>query len=69
MNPSSPSSRNRASDESTLQPDIFSHGDHSTTNMASDVDRRLHDVGVAALAAVSQYPRPVNDHSGSFFFY
>jgi WD40 repeat protein len=70
MNPSSHSSRNRSSvpeDDSTLHSDIFSHADHSAqTNMASDVDRRLHDVGVAALAAVSQYPRPVNDHSGSF---
>jgi hypothetical protein len=28
------------------------------------VDRRLHDVGVAALAAVSQYPRAVDNAHG-----
>lgn len=34
--------------------------------MASDVDRHLHDVGVAAIAAVSQFPHAVNDQTGSF---
>lgn len=34
--------------------------------MASQDDQRLRDVGVAALAAVSQYPHPVNEESGSF---
>ncbi|KAJ5124852.1 uncharacterized protein N7515_008677 [Penicillium bovifimosum] len=38
----------------------------TSTNMASEVDRRLHDVGVAALAAVAQFPRPVNNQSDSF---
>ncbi|KAJ5338008.1 hypothetical protein N7452_004736 [Penicillium brevicompactum] len=76
MNPP-PSSMDRSSaredDASTLnstpRSDIFSSDDRSTpasTSMASDVDRHLHDVGVAALAAVSQYPHAVNDHSGSF---
>ncbi|CAG8096843.1 unnamed protein product [Penicillium olsonii] len=76
MNPQ-PSSVERSSaredDGSTLnstpRSEIFSSDDSSTpasTNMASDVDRRLHDVGVAALAAVSQYPHAVNNHSGSF---
>ena len=76
MNPP-PSSMDRSSaredDASTLnstpRSDIFSSDDRSTpasTGMASDVDRHLHDVGVAALAAVSQYPHAVNDHSGSF---
>lgn len=54
---------------STPRSDIFSNDDRSTsasTNMASDVDRRLHDVGVAALAAVSQFPHAVNNESGSF---
>ncbi|CAG8195509.1 unnamed protein product [Penicillium salamii] len=54
---------------STPRSDIFSNDDRSTsasTNMASDVDRRLHDVGVAALAAVSQFPHAVNTESGSF---
>ncbi|KAJ5622513.1 hypothetical protein N7528_005745 [Penicillium herquei] len=35
------------------------------TGTASEDDRRLHNVGVAALAAVSQYPHPV-DESDSF---
>lgn len=76
MNPP-PSSMDRPSaredDVSTLnstpRSDTFSSDDRSTpasTSMASDVDRHLHDVGVAALAAVSQYPHAVNDHSGSF---
>jgi hypothetical protein len=54
---------------STPRSDVFSSDDRSTsasTNMASDVDRHLHDVGVAALAAVSQFPHAVNDHTGSF---
>jgi hypothetical protein len=39
----------------------------AATNMTSEIDRRLHDVGVAALAAVSQYPRAENvAHSDSF---
>jgi hypothetical protein len=33
--------------------------------MASEEDQRLHDVGVAALAAVAQYPHAVNQESGS----
>ncbi|KAJ5085239.1 hypothetical protein N7532_010010 [Penicillium argentinense] len=33
--------------------------------MASEDDRRLHDVGVAALAAIAQYPHSVNDQSHS----
>jgi hypothetical protein len=54
---------------STPRSDLFSHDDRSTsasTNMTSDVDRHLHDVGVAALAAVSQFPHAVNDQTGSF---
>ncbi|KAG0154580.1 hypothetical protein PDIDSM_148 [Penicillium digitatum] len=36
-------------------------------NMTSEIDRHLHDVGVAALAAVSHYPRVVdNAYSDSF---
>jgi hypothetical protein len=34
--------------------------------MAAPEDQRLHNVGVAALAAVAQYPHAVNDESGSF---
>jgi len=33
--------------------------------MASEEDQRLHNVGVAALAAVAQYPNAVNEESGS----
>ncbi|KAJ5424570.1 hypothetical protein N7445_010543 [Penicillium cf. griseofulvum] len=55
---------------STLETDMFSTDDRfasAPTNMTSEIDRRLHDVGVAALAAVSQYPRADNvAHSGSF---
>lgn len=39
----------------------------SPTNMTSEIDRRLHDVGVAALAAVSQYPRAVDNAHGDSF--
>lgn len=74
MNPPSSVDRlSREDDASTLnstpRSDIFSSDDRSTsasTTMASDVDRHLHDVGVAALAAVSQFPHAVNDQSGSF---
>lgn len=75
MNPL-PSTMDRLSREddastliSTPPSDIFSSDDRSTsasTNMASDIDRHLHDVGVAALAAVSHFPHAVNDYSGSF---
>ncbi|KAJ5290931.1 hypothetical protein N7478_000182 [Penicillium angulare] len=43
-----------------------SHTNTQWTGMASQDDQRLRDVGVAALAAVSQYPHPVNGESGSF---
>ncbi|KAJ5140872.1 hypothetical protein N7448_004280 [Penicillium atrosanguineum] len=33
--------------------------------MASEEDQRLHDFGVAALAAVAQHPHAVNEESGS----
>lgn len=36
------------------------------TGMPSEDDERLHNVGVAALAAVSQYPHPVNEGSDTF---
>lgn len=75
MNPV-PSTMDRLSREddastliSTPSSDIFSSDDRSTsasTNMASDIDRQLHDVGFAALAAVSHFPHAVNDYSGSF---
>ncbi|KAJ5971388.1 uncharacterized protein N7479_001306 [Penicillium vulpinum] len=55
---------------STLDLDMFSTDDRFAsppTNMTSEIDRRLHDVGVAALAAVSQYPLAVdNEHDDSF---
>lgn len=35
------------------------------TAMPSEEDQRLHNVGVAALAAVAQYPHAVNQESGS----
>ncbi|KAJ5455584.1 uncharacterized protein N7458_003848 [Penicillium daleae] len=38
----------------------------TAVDMAAQEDQRLHNVGVAALAAVAQYPRAVNDESGSF---
>ncbi|KAJ5547271.1 hypothetical protein N7494_004856 [Penicillium frequentans] len=36
------------------------------TGIPSEDDQRLHSVGVAALAAVSQYPYPLNEESDSF---
>lgn len=36
------------------------------TGIPSEDDQRLHSVGVAALTAVSQYPYPMNEESGSF---
>ncbi|KAF9242744.1 hypothetical protein DTO013E5_5731 [Penicillium roqueforti] len=36
-------------------------------NMTSEIDRRFHDVGVAALAAVSQYPRALDTALGDSF--
>lgn len=38
----------------------------TAVDMAAQEDQRLHNAGVAALAAVAQYPRAVNDESGSF---
>lgn len=35
-------------------------------DMAAQEDQRLHNVGIAALAAVAQYPHAVNEESGSF---
>ncbi|KAJ5218086.1 uncharacterized protein N7498_000185 [Penicillium cinerascens] len=35
-------------------------------DIASDEDQRLHNVGVAALAAVAQYPHAVNEESSSW---
>ncbi|CAI7657231.1 unnamed protein product [Penicillium discolor] len=53
---------------STLDSDTFSTDRFaSATDMSSDIDRRLHDVGVAALAAVSQYPRAVDNAHGDSF--
>lgn len=53
---------------STLDSDIFSTDRFAPlTNMTSDIDRRLHDVGIAALAAVSQYPRAVDNAHGDSF--
>lgn len=52
----------------TLDSEIFSSSARSAsapTNM-TEVDRRLHDVGVAALAAVAQFPHAVNSPSDSF---
>jgi hypothetical protein len=55
---------------STAETEMFSSADDRSasapTNMASEVDRHLHDVGVAALAAVAQFPRAVNNQSDSF---
>ncbi|KAJ5781093.1 hypothetical protein N7457_006253 [Penicillium paradoxum] len=54
---------------SSLDSEVFSRSDNTPasapTNM-TEVDRRLHDVGVAALAAVAQFPHAVNSHSDSF---
>ncbi|KAJ5917269.1 hypothetical protein N7466_010823 [Penicillium verhagenii] len=36
------------------------------TGIPSEDDRRLHNVGVAALAAVSQYPHAMNEDNSSF---
>ncbi|KAJ6103467.1 hypothetical protein N7486_005894 [Penicillium sp. IBT 16267x] len=36
------------------------------TGIPSEDDQRLHNVGIAALAAVSQYPHPMNEESNSF---
>lgn len=39
---------------------------HTTpTAMASEEDQRLHDIGVAAFAAIAQYPHAVNEESNS----
>ncbi|KAJ5153761.1 uncharacterized protein N7500_009200 [Penicillium coprophilum] len=54
---------------STLDTDMFPTDPFASgqTNMTAEIDRRLHDVGVAALAAVSHYPRAENDaHPDSF---
>lgn len=37
----------------------------TTTAMASEEDQNLHNVGVAALAAISQYPHATNDENNS----
>ncbi|KAJ5817250.1 hypothetical protein N7447_009483 [Penicillium robsamsonii] len=68
MNPThSGGSGDDAAFNSTLDPEIFSSDRSAPTNMTSEIDRRLHDVGVAALAAVSQYPRAENNgHNDSF---
>lgn len=38
----------------------------TAVDMAAQEDQRLHNVGVAALAAVAQYPHDVNDENVSF---
>lgn len=43
----------------------LSHAQATTTDMASEEDERLHNVGVAALAAIAQYPHAVNEESNS----
>lgn len=40
-------------------------GPATTTTMPSEDDQRLHNVGMAALAAIAQYPHAVNQDSGS----
>jgi hypothetical protein len=49
---------------STRDSDTSSTDRFTSPNMTSEIDRRLHDVGVAALAAVSQYPRAVDNAHG-----
>ncbi|KAJ5520937.1 hypothetical protein N7463_001390 [Penicillium fimorum] len=68
MNPThSRVSGDNAAFNSTLDSEVFSSHRSAPTNMTSEIDRRLHDVGVAALAAVSQYPRAENNaHNDSF---
>lgn len=39
---------------------------NTPSEMAAQEDRRLHNVGVAALAAVAQYPHAISGESGSF---
>lgn len=43
----------------------LSHARATTTDMASEEDQRLHNVGVTALAAIAQYPHAVNEESNS----
>ncbi|KAJ5818817.1 hypothetical protein N7474_004408 [Penicillium riverlandense] len=74
MNPSStPSSEASTLDEAecALSPDLASGSDPAyspvppSVGMPSEHDQHLHDVGVAALAAISQDVHPVNQQSGS----
>ena len=54
-------------DASATNMDIMSANTLAPTRnfTASEEDQRLHDVGVAALAAVAQYPHAINEESGS----
>lgn len=60
-----------ARDENAVNSDVERDSDMpeapapSTAAMASEDDRRLHDVGLAAMAAVSQYPHAITEENNS----
>ncbi|KAJ5765768.1 hypothetical protein N7520_005327 [Penicillium odoratum] len=59
--PSDSTGRPAASDASSMDVSPALSPASRWTGVPSEDDRRLHSVGVAALAAVSQYPRPVDE--------